>query len=204
MRHLLASAIAISLLVGSLSPAIAAADSRGDRGGRHERQMGRVDNGRGYDRGRAHDNGRRYDVRSDHRRDHRSDHRRWDNRHWDRGRAHDSHGRRYDGRHDRHRYSDARHYYPSHRPAYRHGYSHPHRFYGGAYYRPYGYRYNSWRYGDYLPGAYYAPRYIVRDYRAYRLYAPPRGYHWVRVDNDVVLAAIASGLVVSVVGNLFY
>jgi Ni/Co efflux regulator RcnB len=206
MRHLLASAIAISLLAGSLSPVIASADSRGDRGGRHERHL----NDRGHDRGRAHHNdGRRYDGRADHRRDYRSDDRRWDsrsrdNRHWDRGRAHDHHGRRFDGRYDGHRYSESRRYYPSHRPDYRYGHSHSKRFYGGAYYRPYGYRYYSWRHGDYLPGAYYAPRYIVRDYRAYRLYAPPRGYHWVRVDNDVVLAAIASGLVVSVVSNLFY
>lgn len=199
MRHLLASAIAISLLAGSLSPAIAAADSRNDRGGRQERHQ---DN-RGNDRGRAHDNnGRRYDGRADHRRDHRRwDNRRWDSHHWD-NRHWDS--RRNDRRFDGRRHSDARRYHPSHRPAYRHGYDNPKRFYGGAYHRPYGYRYYSWRRGDYLPGAYYAPRYIVRDYRSYRLYAPPRGYRWVRVDNDVVLAAIASGLVVSVVSNLFY
>jgi len=44
----------------------------------------------------------------------------------------------------------------------------------------------------------------VRDYRAYRLAAPPWGYQWVRVDNDVVLAAITTGLVLSVVDNLFW
>lgn len=195
MRHLFASAIAISLLAGSLSPAHAD-DSRSNRNGRHER----LDN-RGHDRGRAHDNNGRHDRRADHRRDYRSDNRQWDNRRWDNrgwdGRRYD---RRFDGRYDGRRYSDGRRFYPS----YRYGYSNSKRFYGGAYYRPYGYRYYSWRHGDYLPGAYYAPRYIVRDYRAYRLYAPPRGYHWVRVDNDVVLAAIASGLVVSVVSNLFY
>lgn len=196
MRHLFASAIAISLLAGSLSPAIAA-DFRGDRGGRHERHL---DN-RGHERGRAHDNGRRHEGRAhsrhDYRRDYRSHNRRSDHRDWDRHR----HDRRFDGR----RYGDERRYYSSYRRSYRdYGYSNPKRFYGGAYYRPYGYRPYSWRYGNYLPGAYYAPRYIVRDYRAYRLYAPPRGYHWVRVDNDVVLAAIASGLVVSVVSNLFY
>jgi Ni/Co efflux regulator RcnB len=55
-----------------------------------------------------------------------------------------------------------------------------------------------------LPGAYYSSRYIVNDYHVYHLYAPPRGYHWVRVDNDVVLAAITSGIVVSVVSGMFY
>lgn len=198
MRHLFASALAISLLAGSLSPAHA--DSRGDRDSRHERHQ---DN-RGHDRGRAHDHhgrDRRVDSRRDYRSDNRhSDNRHWDNRHWDSRRG----DRYFDGRDYGRRYYDDRRFYSSYRPAYRYGYSHPKRFYGGAYYRPYGYRYYSWRRGDYLPGAYYAPRYIVRDYRAYRLYAPPRGYRWVRVDNDVVLAAIASGLVVGVVSNLFY
>ena len=50
--------------------------------------------------------------------------------------------------------------------------------------------YRSWRTGDRLPTAYYAPRYIVQDFHHYHLRQPPRGYHWVRVDNDVVLAAI--------------
>ena len=46
--------------------------------------------------------------------------------------------------------------------------------------------------------------YIVDDYYSYRLRPPPRGYHWVRVDNDVVLAAIASGIVVSAVYGIFH
>jgi Ni/Co efflux regulator RcnB len=37
----------------------------------------------------------------------------------------------------------------------------------------------------------------VRDYRRYRLSAPPRGYHWVRVDNDFLLVGIASGVISS-------
>jgi Ni/Co efflux regulator RcnB len=55
-----------------------------------------------------------------------------------------------------------------------------------------------------LPAAYYSSRYVVRDYHVYRLSPPPRGYHWVRVNNDVLLAAVASGVVVSVVNGLFY
>jgi Ni/Co efflux regulator RcnB len=36
------------------------------------------------------------------------------------------------------------------------------------------------------------------------LYRPPHGHQWVRVDHDVVLAAIATGAVVAVVNDLFY
>lgn len=73
----------------------------------------------------------------------------------------------------------------------------------GRYVRPSGYYYRSWRYGDHLPSAYYGRRYIVNDYHAYRLGPPPRGYHWVRVDHDVVLAAITSGIVVSALYGIF-
>jgi Ni/Co efflux regulator RcnB len=55
-----------------------------------------------------------------------------------------------------------------------------------------------------LPRAYYASRYVVHDYNAYHLHRPPHGHHWVRVDRDVVLTAIATGAVVAVVSNLFY
>ena len=40
------------------------------------------------------------------------------------------------------------------------------------------------------------------DYRKYRgLRAPPRGYRWVRSDNDAVLVAIGSGIIASVIAN---
>ena len=49
----------------------------------------------------------------------------------------------------------------------------------------------------------YAPNYrVVTNYRSYhRLYAPPRGYHWVRSGNDAVLVAITSGLIGAVIGG---
>jgi len=94
-----------------------------------------------------------------------------------------------------HHYSDYRRY-----PYYRS----QARYHVGHYYRPHGYRYYSWRSGDRLPVAYYAPRYVIRDYGAYHLHRPPYGYHWVRVDNDVVLAAIATGVVLQVVNHIFY
>ena len=40
------------------------------------------------------------------------------------------------------------------------------------------------------------------DYRKYRgLRAPPRGYRWVRSDNDAVLVAIGTGIIASVIAN---
>lgn len=41
----------------------------------------------------------------------------------------------------------------------------------------------------------------VRDYRRYRLSAPPRGYRWVRVDRDYLLVGIASGVISSFVAG---
>jgi Ni/Co efflux regulator RcnB len=44
----------------------------------------------------------------------------------------------------------------------------------------------------------YATNYAVVDYRRYkarRLYAPPRGYHWVRSGNDAVLVGVTTGLI---------
>jgi len=47
---------------------------------------------------------------------------------------------------------------------------------------------------------------VINDYRAYRgrhLYAPPRGYHWVRSGNDAVLVAVAGGLIGAVLAGAF-
>jgi Ni/Co efflux regulator RcnB len=41
----------------------------------------------------------------------------------------------------------------------------------------------------------------VRDYRRYRLSAPPRGYHWVKVDNDFLLVGVASGIISSIISG---
>ncbi|HWK35614.1 RcnB family protein [Sphingomonas sp.] len=42
-----------------------------------------------------------------------------------------------------------------------------------------------------------------QQYRGRHLYAPPRGYHWVRSGNDAVLVAIAGGLIGAVVAGAF-
>ena len=50
----------------------------------------------------------------------------------------------------------------------------------------------------------YARNYGVVDYRRYRarrLYAPPRGYRWVRNGNDAVLVGITSGIVAATLAN---
>lgn len=39
----------------------------------------------------------------------------------------------------------------------------------------------------------------VRDYRRYRLSAPPRGYHWVKADNDFLLVGVATGIITSII-----
>ncbi len=76
------------------------------------------------------------------------------------------------------------------------------RYNAGRYQRPYGYQARSWRRGERLP-SYYRGRGYVVDYRQYGLRAPPYGYHYVRVDNDVYLSAVATGLIASIVFGLF-
>jgi Ni/Co efflux regulator RcnB len=95
---------------------------------------------------------------------------------------------RYDRRDNR--YSYGGHYY--------------NRFRGSAYYHPRGYSYRRWIRGQRLPRAYFASPYYIDNWSYYHLAAPPRGYRYVRVGNDIVLAAIAGGLISSVIANAFY
>src|SRR5579871_3876572 len=48
-----------------------------------------------------------------------------------------------------------------------------------------------WSRGDKLPVQYRANQYVVSDWRSNHLRKPPRGYHWVRANNQYVLAAVA-------------
>lgn len=127
-------------------------------------------------------NNYRPDYRPNHRdrRDYRNDYRndRWDrnNRDWWRGR------------------SDFR------------GYNGPR---AGYWYAPsYGYyrvepRYSSYRWqpGGYLPPQYRT--YYVRDPYVYNLRPAPRGYRYVHAGNDIVLMAVATGLIASVMANVY-
>lgn len=103
-------------------------------------------------------------------RDHRQDRRHVERRHAD-YRRHDGHRyNRHDNRRHGHHRDDRRH---GHRPVYRH------------------YRHTRWVRGH----RYHGPTYVVGNYGYYRLRPPPRGYHWVRADNDFLLVAIATGII---------
>jgi len=84
----------------------------------------------------------------------------------------------------------------------RDAYRSPERY--GSYYRPHGYYTHRWSRGERLPLAYYERPYVIDDYYGYGLYAPPRGHHWVRVDGDAVLAAVATGIVLDTVFHAFH
>ena len=73
----------------------------------------------------------------------------------------------------------------------------------GVYHRPAGYHEHTWRRGERLPVAYSQRPYVIGNYRDCGLREPPRGYHWVRVNGDAVLAGIATGLVLDSVFHLF-
>jgi Ni/Co efflux regulator RcnB len=179
--RIIAAALAISLMTGSLTVQARDNDRDHDRKSRYEER-------RGHDRhARQHDNDRRA-------RNHDHD------RHERHARSNHHHERQWRYEHAREQRWD-RHQERSR--AYAYGYQQG-RFDAGRYYRPSGYRHYAWHRGARLPSAYCAPRYIVHDYASYRLHRPPHGHRWVRVDHDVVLAAVATGAVVAVVNNLFY
>ena len=123
--------------------------------------------------------------------------RNWNN---DRDRSWNDRDDRRDNRYDRdHRYQrfDSRyhngyyigrtwHYGPPHANAYR--------------MRGFQLGFKPWKRGERL--GYYNGRYREVDYRAYRMKAPPRGYHYVQDDRgDIILAAIATGLIAAIIAN---
>jgi Ni/Co efflux regulator RcnB len=76
------------------------------------------------------------------------------------------------------------------------------RIHGGpAWTPPPKYVHRNWKRGQRLPAEY--RRVEVNNWRAYHLAPPPRGYHYVRVGDDIVLTAIASGLIGAVIANAF-
>ncbi|PLZ02188.1 hypothetical protein CY652_12540 [Burkholderia sp. WAC0059] len=60
---------------------------------------------------------------------------------------------------------------------------------------------SDWHRGDRLPSEYRDRNYVVDDWRDHGLSAPPRGYQWVGVNGDYVLAAIATGVIASVLSS---
>lgn len=104
-------------------------------------------------------------------------------------RGHDRHheNRRHDEWRQDHRRHDSRRDYRRHddwRHVRSHGYAGP-RYYGHP---------HRWERGH----RYYGPTYVVRNYDYYRLRHPPRGYHWVRANNDYLLVAVATGIILDI------
>lgn len=58
-----------------------------------------------------------------------------------------------------------------------------------------------WRRGGRVPNEYRGGNYVVNDWRGYRLQAPPRGYQWIGVGGDFVLAAIATGVIAQIIAS---
>lgn len=91
---------------------------------------------------------------------------------------------------------------PPFRPDPRYEYRAKRQYKANRYQPPRGYQTRQWHRGDRLPDAYRSRAYVV-EYKRYGLTAPPRGYQYVRVGNDVMLTAIATGVVTSVIMSLF-
>jgi Ni/Co efflux regulator RcnB len=122
----------------------------------------------------------RRDDRQDDRRDNRNDRREW----------------RQDNRDDRREFRQDQRSYGRWQQSQR-------RYNAGRYQAPRGYQQRDWSYGQRMPSYYRSTQYVVSNYGQYGLRAPPRGYHYVRSGNDVVLAAIAGGLITAVIAGLF-
>lgn len=129
----------------------------------------------------------------------RGDHRyeqRQDRQDWRQDRRDDRREFRQDRRDDRRDYrQDQR--------AYAHWQRAERRYSAPRYVAPRGYAVRTWSYGQRMPAYYRTSGYVVNDYGRYGLRAPPRGYQYVRSGNDVVLAAVAGGLITAVIAGLF-
>ena len=60
---------------------------------------------------------------------------------------------------------------------------------------------HSWHKGDRVPAEYRDKRHEVADWKAHNLRQPPSGYHWVNVNGDYVLAAVATGVIADLLLN---
>jgi len=63
------------------------------------------------------------------------------------------------------------------------------------------YNAHEFRRGGRLPPELRDRHYVVTDWRRHRLAPPPRGYEWVQVGPDYVLAAIATGVIANLILN---
>ncbi|MBA4000277.1 RcnB family protein [Brevundimonas sp.] len=177
----LTAAVAAVLAASSLGVASAAeAQSRHDRGDRYEQR---------------HDRGDRYDRRNDRRPDARSNQRNAQQQRAMQQRQRQIAQQQRQIQEQQRRLQQQQRAHAARMMAQR-------RYNAGAYHRPYGYQQRHWQAGYTLPPSYRQSRYVV-DHRQYGLRAPPRGYQYTRVDNDVVLTAVATGLITAVIVGLF-
>lgn len=56
-----------------------------------------------------------------------------------------------------------------------------------------------WRRGGRVPSDYRQSHYVIDDWRGHHLRQPPRGYHWLDVNGDYVLAAVATGVIAQII-----
>lgn len=192
MNRLTKAAIVAVALSTTAVPLAAEAQSRRDRqdrrDDRRDYRQDRRDDRRDF-RDERHDDRRdwrrgEYDDLRQYRQDRRDDRRDFRNdRRWDR---HDRDWWR--GRPDFRDYRGARHGH-WYAPGYGYYRVEP-RYYG-----------NSWRRGAYLPSSYH--RYYVSDPYFYGLRPAPRGHRWVHADNDILLVALATGLIADVLFDVF-
>ena len=64
-------------------------------------------------------------------------------------------------------------------------------------------RYHQWNRGQRFDRRYASNYQVIGNYDYYRLNAPPRGYHYVRSGDDIILVAIASGIMGAVFASIF-
>jgi Ni/Co efflux regulator RcnB len=60
-------------------------------------------------------------------------------------------------------------------------------------------RHNEWKKGYHMRSEDWNRGERVDDYATYHLRTPPRGYEWREVDGNYVMAAVATGIVASVI-----
>ena len=208
MKKLLLAAATGALLLGSAGAAFA--QDRYDSYEYDERSSYDRDDGRYDGRYDDRDDGRydeRYDDRRDGRYDDRNDGRRDDRYARDGRRVRDRdcdgipdsrdrhvgrnvHDRDCDGLHNRFDRRDGR----AHQAR--------RQYDGPRYYAPRNYRDTRYTYGNQLPTGYWGNNYYI-DYQPYGLSAPPSGYRWNRVGNDVYLVSVRNGLIAEAVYSLF-
>ncbi len=196
----LTKAAVLGLMLATTAPVAAEAQSRGDhRENRRDYREDRRDDRRDYRQERREDrrDWRRgeYDNRRDYREDRRDDRRdfrgerRDDRRDFRRDQRWDRNNRDWwRGRDDFRDYRGARNGY-WYAPSYGYYRVEP-RYYG-----------QRWQRGHYLPQSY--RNYYVRDPYAYNLRPAPRGYRYVHAGNDIVLIAVATGLIASVLSGVY-